>query len=85
MQNIYLKYLLKFSGPIGRISLGLQNEFEWSMVNEPSVFELLRFYFSEMHKITNTMMKPCNGLNGDLMPEHKKTTNMTTMALITAI
>ena len=26
-----------------RISLGLKNEFELAMVNEPSVFELLRF------------------------------------------
>ena len=28
---------------MGRISQGLKNEFELSMVNEPSVFELLRF------------------------------------------
>ena len=32
-----------FSGAIGRISKGLKNEFELAMVNEPSVFELLRF------------------------------------------
>ena len=35
------KYL--FSGAIGRIWQGLKNEFESAMVNEPSVFELLRF------------------------------------------
>ena len=28
---------------IGRTSQGLKNEFELAMVNEPSVFELLRF------------------------------------------
>ena len=32
-----------FFRTIGRISLGLKNEFEIEMVNEPSVFELLRF------------------------------------------
>ena len=37
----FLKYF--FSGAIGRISQGLKNEFELAMVNEPSVFELLRF------------------------------------------
>ena len=38
------KYL--FSGAIGRISYGLQNEFELAMINEPSVFESSRFYCS---------------------------------------
>ena len=32
-----------FSWAIGRTSCGLKNEFELAMVNEPSVFELLRF------------------------------------------
>ena len=32
-----------FSWSIGRISYGLKTEFELAMVNEPSVFELLRF------------------------------------------
>ena len=32
-----------FSWAIGRISLGHKNEFELTMVNEPSVFEPLRF------------------------------------------
>ena len=31
-----------FSGVFGRISLGLKNESESAMLNEPSVFELLR-------------------------------------------
>ena len=31
------------SWTVGRISYGLKNEFEWAMVNEPSVFELLKF------------------------------------------
>ena len=35
------KYL--FSWAFGRISEGLQNEFELAMVNEPSLFKLLRF------------------------------------------
>ena len=39
----FLKYL--FSGVVGRISLGLENEFELAMVNESSAFELLRFAY----------------------------------------
>ena len=31
------------------------------------------------HVIKNTVMKQNKGLNGDLMPEHKKTTNRITM------
>ena len=42
-QNL-LKYF--FSSASGRISKGIKNEFELAMVNEPSVFELLRFVCS---------------------------------------
>ena len=37
-----LKYL--FSSAIGRISLGLKNEFELAMVNEPSRFDCIIIY-----------------------------------------
>ena len=33
-----------FSGAIVGLSYGLKNEFELTMVNEPSLFELLRFH-----------------------------------------
>ena len=32
------------------------------------------------HTIKNTVMKQSRGLNGDLKPEHKKTTNRTSMS-----
>ena len=37
-------FIFVFLRAIRKISLGLKNEFELAMVNEPSVFELLRFY-----------------------------------------
>ena len=40
---------------------------------------------SETHKIENTLMKPSKGLNGDLKPEHKTTTNRSTMSSIKEI
>ena len=38
-----------FSCANGRLSLGLKNKFELAMVNEPSVFELLRFDCSVLY------------------------------------
>ena len=41
-----LKYHYFFSCAIGGISEGLKNEFESATANEPSVFELLKFYYT---------------------------------------
>ena len=43
MLEIYLNIFFIFYCAIGRISQGLKNEFELAMVNEPSVFESLKF------------------------------------------
>ena len=40
-------------------------------------------YHSETHMIKTVMMKQSKGFKGDLKPEHKKTTNRTTMIPIT--
>ena len=46
--NIKKKITLNYpkSGAMGFCSKGLKNEFETAMVNEPSVFEPLKFYCS---------------------------------------
>ena len=44
--NIKKKITLNYpkSAPMGFFSKGLKNEFETAVVNEPSVFESLKFY-----------------------------------------
>ena len=39
-------------GIVGRILCGVKNEFESSKVNEPSVFELSRFYCNNISYFT---------------------------------
>ena len=41
------------SAALGFFSKGLNNEFETAMVNEPSVFERLKFYCSLTNKYEN--------------------------------
>ena len=36
--------------------VGTQNEFELAMVNEPSVFELLRFYYIELYRLNTILL-----------------------------
>ena len=43
-----------FSRAIGRIPLGLENEFQLATVNEPSGFELLRFNLYDSIHYENT-------------------------------
>ena len=62
--NIKKKITLNYpkSAATGFCSKGLKNEFEIAMVNEPSVFELLKFYGTVNWDITKIQATAMSGL-----------------------
>ena len=67
----FLNFL--FSGVLGRISLGLENEFELAMVNESSAFELLRFACFRKDMLPDTQKE---GERRDNQWQHRHYENM---------
>ena len=57
--NLNMKNTLNYpkSAAMGIFSKGLKNEFEAAVVNEPSVFELLKFYCSSIFNVKNQKEK----------------------------
>ena len=59
------KFILNYptSSPMGFFSKELKNEFETAMVNEPSVFEPLRFYCNQnfLYILSNLWGLPSEG------------------------
>ena len=55
--NMNKKITLNYpkSAAMGFFSKGLKNEFETAVVNEPSVFEPLKFYCSKLFKTNNVI------------------------------
>ena len=45
----------------GSFSRGLKNEFETAMVNEPSVFEPLKFYCKSALEVRKNILQPPHG------------------------
>ena len=49
----------------GTFSLGLKNEFETAVVNEPSVFEPLEFYCNNKNKDNESLWFQINAVGGN--------------------